>query len=417
MKMYAIYSIEELSNLEFNHRKYCELNNIEYNKIVISNSLTERYLNILSCLQNNIGETLIFIDDLSFFKTFGSVLKPEKDIYVQIKDNIILDNFLVINSNSETIKIIHKVLTDISKSSIYDRSFQKEEASLKDNFVDYPVTYPDQNISGSYINVIMPFHSNGFDIPNVLVASIKHSKVEYRNPYFVDALCAQNKKEYNIPLENMEVYNSGKKNSLITLYTPEIKEFAIHSEINLKKYCLHNNITLYVYRNLTEDLKNLKVSGAWCKPWLLLENFDNHEYIGWIDSDILLSKNYKMNFNDDISVYADPIFYFNSGFMIYKTTEKNKKLLQEVIESFKLINGELSGVYQHGGDQPHFIDQVKKHYPDYTPRSSLHGNSHPDFPIKLSPYKDDKMFHFMGYDKNFRRHVMKAYNSILLRDY
>ena len=40
-----------------------------------------------------------------------------------------------------------------------------------------------------------------------------------------------------------------------------------------------------------------------------------------------------------------------------------------------------------------------------------------DFFNKLSPYKDNLMFHFMGYDKNFRKHVMKAYNNILLKKY
>lgn len=213
------------------------------------------------------------------------------------------------------------------------------------------------------------------------------------------------------------MFNSGNKNAVVLQYTPEIKEFGIYSETNLKKYCEYNNITLYVYRDLTQYLKDMKVSGAWCKPWLLLENFDKHEYIAWVDSDILISKEYKMNFSGDVSVYADPIFYFNSGFMIFKTTEKNKILLNDIIESFKSIDGELSGVYTHGGDQPRFIEKIKELYPDNTPMSNLNGNSHPLIPIKMSPYKNNVMIHFMGYDKVFRKNVMKAYNSIMLKKY
>lgn len=417
MKMYALYNFSDLPNLEFNHRRYCEIHKLEYNKIIFSGSLTEKFLHILSCLQNNKEQLLLFIDDLSFFKTLNYFPKLKNDIYVQKNSNVIMDNLLLIKSNEKTINLFHNILQSISKIEITEKNVKKQEEILFEKLKDVAFEYAEKDEQGIYQNIISSQHSNGFDITNCYVCTFKHKDFLFWNPYFADSLCQTSVSDFKIPDEKFECFNSGNKNALVLLYTPEIKEFGIYSEINIKKYCQYNNITLYIYRDLTQQLKELKVSGTWCKPWLLLENFDKHEYVGWIDSDILLSKDYKMNFSGEISVYVDPVFYFNAGFMIYKTTEKNKKLLNDVIQSFKSIDGELSGVYNHGGDQPRFIEKVKEIYPENTPISSFYGNSHPIVPTKISPYKNNVMIHFMGYDKNFRKNVMRAYNSVIIKQY
>jgi len=418
MKMYALYSVSDLPNLEFNHRKYCDIHNIEYNKIIISDCLSEKYLHILSCLQNNVEETLLFIDDLSFFKNLNYFPKTKKDIHIYQDNDFIIDNFFIIKSNKETIRIFHDIFQNICKEKLKNNNIKTQQQILFDKLKHLSTPYPSFDTEEKmYQNVIPVCHNNGFEINNCYILTFKHKDFIFSNPYFADSFCAQNIKDFEIPQEKYECFNADKKNALVLLYTPEIKEFGIYSEINIKKYCEYNNITLYVYRDLTEQLKELKVSGTWCKPWLLLENFDKHEYIGWIDSDILLSKDYKMNFFGDVSVYSDPSHYFNAGFMIYKTIEKNKKLLNDVIDSFKTINGELSGVYNHGGDQPRFIEKIKQFYPDNTPISNLYGNSHPIIPIKISPYKSNVMIHFMGYHKNFRKNIMKTYNSIMIKEY
>jgi hypothetical protein len=33
MKLYGLYEHDDIPNLEYNHRKFCDLNNIEYNKV------------------------------------------------------------------------------------------------------------------------------------------------------------------------------------------------------------------------------------------------------------------------------------------------------------------------------------------------------------------------------------------------
>jgi len=221
-----------------------------------------------------------------------------------------------------------------------------------------------------------------------------------------------------VPPEPYECFNPGQKTAFVTLYTPNIQQLGIISEKNIKAYCLKNNITYHIYRDITDELKAQNISGAWCKPWLLLSHYESHENLAWVDSDILIGKDYKTETSAEIAVYKDPRHKFNSGYMMFKTTEKNKKLLESVVEKFKKIEGTLGGVYQHGGgDQPRFIEAVSEFYPEYAPLSQMLGNTHPTYPLSISPHTSDMMLHFMGYEHSTRIAVMQGYDKIMLSQY
>jgi hypothetical protein len=103
--------------------------------------------------------------------------------------------------------------------------------------------------------------------------------------------------------------------------------------------------------------------------------------------------------------------------MMFATTDKNRAVLNDVIASIQSINGKLEGVYNHGGDQPRFIDAVLKHYPGYAPLSARLGNTHPGFPSSIPPAATDKMLHFMGYAKPIRTALMVGYSSVINKKY
>jgi len=146
--------------------------------------------------------------------------------------------------------------------------------------------------------------------------------------------------------------------------------------------------------------------GNWSKPRLILRHLAQHEYVGWIDSDILVSRDYEMIFQDEVHVYNDPCAWeFNSGFMVFKNTPKNQELLQSVIERIHSID-RLDSVYVNGGDQTYFIEQVKVHYPDLLVSSNLLTNSHVLFQLIGST---KKMIHFMGLPIHIRRIMMDVY--------
>jgi len=415
--MYALYNVRDIPNLEYNHRKYCEANNIEYNKDYISDSLSEKYSYILKHLQKNINNTLIFIDNFTYFKKFNYIPKLTNDIHIQKKDAALIDSFFIVKSTEKTIKIFEQALHSINKIGFFVNTWH-EIREKKINFPDeFCEKYPYLSDNGIYTNVCLSKHKNAYDLANVLCVNFTHVFLENEGKYFADALCAFSGKTYEPFKENYECFNAGHQTAFVTLYTPNILNAGIVSEKNLKQFCLNNKITLHVYRDIPEELSKQNISGAWCKPWLLLKHFHNYENLAWIDSDILIAKNYKVDVSHEVAVYKDPTAKFNSGYMMFKTTEKNKNLLNSVIKKIEKIDGVLEGVYTHGGDQPRFIDAIFEYYPEYSPLSAIMGNTHPVFPISISPHQDDVMLHFMGFDENLRIATMRAYNEIMLNQY
>ena len=416
MKMYALYDAPDLPKLEYNHRKYCDKHKIEYNKILYSGSLSEKYSYILACLQKNIGNVLFFIDNFSFFKTFDILPELKEDMFIQKDKEKIFDNFFIVKSNQETIRIFEEALHSINQIGFFGKDWKKAAAQMS-----FPsekcLAYPHQEKTGQYVNISLSRHSNAYEIGNVLVVNFIHHHQENEGNYFAEVACSIPQKQYSVPLEKYECFNPGQKTAFVTLYTPNIENLGIISEENIKKYCIEHSITYHIYRDTTNELKKENISGTWAKPWLLFNHFYNHENIIWIDSDILLSKNYKIETSLDIAVYKDPVVFFNAGYMFFKTNEKNKDLLNCVIKKLKQIDGVLEGVYNHGGDQPRFIEAVKEFYPEYSPLSSTLGNMHPVYPISVSPYRADTMIHFMGFDKNLRCAIMAGYNEILISQY
>jgi hypothetical protein len=140
----------------------------------------------------------------------------------------------------------------------------------------------------------------------------------------------------------------------------------------------------------------------------------DHEFIGWIDGDILIGEDFKNIFEDDVAIFRDPSgWLFNSGFMMFKNTQKNYDLLMKIVHEIgKLEN--LNGVYNYGGDQKLFIEFLKKDYPYMLPLSSRFANTHPVSPEQINPRASkDKMIHFMGFKKILRSELIKGYNALM----
>lgn len=204
MKMYAFYSVNDIPNLEYNHKKYCDIHKIEYNKIIVSESLAEKYAHVLTCLQNNKEQTLIFIDDLSFFKSLNYFPNIKNDIYFQNNGNIILDNFFIVKSNEQTIRTFHDIYQNISKNTINVKRTKTKEEVLFEKLKDVSIQYPARDEGGIYQNIVATKHANGFEISNCFVSTFKHEDFIFWNPYFAESICESNIKDFSIPVEPYE---------------------------------------------------------------------------------------------------------------------------------------------------------------------------------------------------------------------
>lgn len=418
MRMIGLYYEEKIPNLEDNHRRYCEKHGISYEKTLISQSLAEKYSTILYYLQKYKGEKLIFIDSLTWITQPENSLKFDKFVPLQFekKSNILYDHILFFESSDIIIRIFYLLCNYINKTGFYSKDWRNILSTLpfpKSMLQDYP-----QKNNNTFINVNILFHNNWENLENIFSVSvdISHTKQD-SSSYLAEAICGRQKYEYTIPKEPYSVYNPGNKNAIITMHTPEIKSFGVISEESLREYCEKNQITLYAYREVPDFLKEKNISGTWCKPWLLMKHFESHEYVAWCDSDILISKDYKMQFEDEIQTYQDPYYELNAGFMIFRTSEKNRTLIESVIEELTKIDGELSGVYSNnGGDQPRFIKAFQKFYPEVAPNSFLFGNTHPFYPKNISPYDNKILLHFMSLSTHMRYAVMDGYFQIMKRE-
>lgn len=407
MKLYGLYEHDDIPNLEYNHRKFCDLNNIEYNNVKTKGYLQKFHL-IYSILESNIGETVFFIDSYSYFKNFQFDFEMTSDMLIQGYDSQIYDNFFIVKSNKETLRIFKNILLLSADSFRVKKSEFKlnEESYIKyfgNDISKHIQNYP-YNYNNKYFNIDVKLNNNFMDIDNILVCVVKTNE-NNTNVNLSEILCNHKSVEYKFRNSKFDIINPGKKNALITLYTDNIKKQGIVSELNIEKFCILNDITYYVYRDIPDNLTNM--TGNWCKPYILLNHIDDHDYISWIDSDIIITDGYKIKFDGDIMVYNDPLTWnFNSGFMVFKNNEKNKSLLNGVIDRFNKID-RMDSIYINGGDQTYFIEEVKKQYPDYLPKSSIYTNSC----ISISTPSEKMMIHFMGITSHIRHIIMEYYEK------
>ena len=160
----------------------------------------------------------------------------------------------------------------------------------------------------------------------------------------------------------------------MSLYTPEIADYAIESEINIKKYCEKRGYTFYVYRQSLDPDSH----GNWSKPKALLNHIDDHEAVVWMDSDTVIF-NPEKKFEDilkrcvplkkfiaceDIGAHnknLPPGSILNSGVVIFRAHPHTKKVLERWWD-FRTGN-DTSSLYASGGDQEVFIKILKKSDP------------------------------------------------------
>jgi hypothetical protein len=401
MKLFGLYEHDNISALEANHRKFCKANKAEYRSYRVDNYY-EKFRLIYHIMQEHPGETLLFIDSNSYFTTFEWKFSLDRDLLLQEKDGGILDNFIAVRSTNETLKVFKKHIlpaTGYQMSVLCRREFKYPSDPVPPIPKEFLLPYPYKE-NGIFLNIDAFAH---FQHSEVLVRRIYLGHLPYPES-FANILCNYQPATYPVSDLRFEVINPGKRNALVTIYTKEIERLGSISEQNVAAFCRRNDITYYVYREIPEHLRH--IIGAWCKPYLLLNHIDQHDSIGWIDSDILITANYRMDFCGAVRVYNDPgDWYFNSGFMIFQNNGRNKNLLNGVIRRYDQLESRDS-TYLHGSDQKYFNAEYRALYPHLPPLSNLKTNTPPGF---HQPGTTEHLIHFLGIRMPLRTALMDAY--------
>ncbi|WP_321804251.1 galactosyl transferase GMA12/MNN10 domain protein [Burkholderia sp. BCC1988] len=167
-----------------------------------------------------------------------------------------------------------------------------------------------------------------------------------------------------IPSEKRSTFNPGRSVAFVTLYTPEIASYAQIAERNFREYCERHGHTLYVHRENPPEI-GLSGTGNWLKPWLLHAYLAHHEWVVWLDADVLIG-NHDMRIEplldggDRLLARDIGQWPFNSGVMGFRRTQSNLVMLADLMGTINALP-DRTGVYSGNGDQYYFIAAMKSH--------------------------------------------------------
>lgn len=246
---------------------------------------------------------------------------------------------------------------------------------------------------------------------------LKNEWIKFKDFDFLNFI-ANNLPNRDLPKEKYTCYNPGQKIGIVSLYTPDISEYAIESEISIRDYAFKQGYTFHVYR----DKLDKDSHPNWSKPQAILNHFDGHEVIVWMDSDtIIFNPNKSFEAILDRCTPTKKIIgcedigannksgpkgsLLNTGVLLFRTHQYTKNLIQK----WRDFNGDKSDLYSSGGDQEVFCKILKS--------SDGFGFNRKIFPMNMfntDPRKVDEdtfILHFMAYGNILKSVFMRYWGS------
>ena len=157
--------------------------------------------------------------------------------------------------------------------------------------------------------------------------------------------------------------HAGRKDiALVMYYTPNIRSFGAIAEANFERYCKRHGYTLYVHRETPADVEE-GISGTWLKPWLLHKHLPQHEWVIWVDADILFIHQSQplepmLQGRDILAAHDISTWLINAGMLGFRRTAQNQSLLEQMLNGIRAVKDK-SSTYASGGDQTVIANLLK----------------------------------------------------------
>jgi hypothetical protein len=154
--------------------------------------------------------------------------------------------------------------------------------------------------------------------------------------------------------------NAQARIAFITLYTHHVEAYARVSEANVRRYCERHGYAYHVYRGIPAEL-DADINGTWTKSWLLKRHLPDHDWVIWIDADMIFL-NPARAFDEFLDgrrlllVKDIANWSVNAGLLGFRSTPENLDLLERIWQRIESVQDK-SGLYSSGGDQQQ-VDQV-----------------------------------------------------------
>ncbi|KWA08217.1 galactosyl transferase GMA12/MNN10 domain protein [Burkholderia territorii] len=211
------------------------------------------------------------------------------------------------------------------------------------------------------------------------------------------------------------VYNPGKSVALVTLHTPNIAIYGRIAEHNFSRYCDRHGYTLYVHRDIPQEIgMGKRVTGNWIKPWLLHGYLHHHDWVIWLDADVLIADQARpleplLDKSDYLLAHDIGKWQFNAGIVGLPRTSQNETMLRDLMRDIVNLS-DRSSVYASNGDQHHLIEAM-------TRANLLDEGTVLDFISVNTPWMfrrpDSFMVHYFGMWPEMRA-MMMAHDDLLL---
>ena len=150
------------------------------------------------------------------------------------------------------------------------------------------------------------------------------------------------------------VQDPGRPVAIVMYYTPNIRQFGAIAESNFLRYCKRHGYTLYVHRETPAEA-GPGLTGTWLKMWLLNKYLPHHEWVLWVDADILFVNQAKqleplLEGHDIVAAHDIGSWIINAGALGFRRTSRNLELVARIFESICAVPDK-SSTYASGGDQ------------------------------------------------------------------
>lgn len=154
--------------------------------------------------------------------------------------------------------------------------------------------------------------------------------------------------------------NAGARIGIVTLYGNDIHSYARVSEHNVRRYCERHGYAYHVYRGIPRELDQT-VNGTWIKPYVLQRHVAEHDWIIWVDADVLFLNQAKqlepLLEGRDLLLGKDIAGWpLNAGVLGFRNTPRNVEILARIWERLSTVPDK-SGVYVSQGDQ-YYINEI-----------------------------------------------------------
>lgn len=155
------------------------------------------------------------------------------------------------------------------------------------------------------------------------------------------------------------VFEPNRPIAIVMLHTPNVARYGRIAEDNFRRYCERQGYTLYVHRDIPAHLNDGKSAGNWYKAALLREYLPNHQWVFWLDADVLvndMNRRLEPFTHGRETVLARDVgtWTFNSGIMGFERNQRNYDAFARIMEACESLE-DRSHVYASRGDQHYFI--------------------------------------------------------------